>query len=242
MREKLLAQLDAERDEQIAFLSGFLRCRSGNPPGDTRSAAEHVSGFLGSRGIPSRIVTAFEHMPNIVADFAGSSVGRHLVLNGHMDVFPALDEAGWLGEVRDGRIYGRGAADMKAGTAAGVLAFAALHGLRDHLKGRLTLTAVSDEESGGRFGTAYLLDTMPEAVTGDCCLNGEPSGLNNIRFMEKGTLRLRIVVAAPGGHGGYPHLSANPIKIMAAIITALETLHGRKPVLPEAVERALGTP
>ncbi|MBV9786105.1 MAG: M20/M25/M40 family metallo-hydrolase, partial [Acidisphaera sp.] len=49
-------------------------------------------------------------------------------------------------------------------------------------------------------------------------------------------------VAAPGGHGGYPHLSANPIKIMAAIITALETLHGRKPVLPEAVERALGTP
>jgi succinyl-diaminopimelate desuccinylase len=242
VKAALLDRIDADAEELKGFLSGFLQCRSANPPGDTRSAAAFVSDYLRDRQVPHRYVAAFEHMPNVVGSFECGGPGRHLVLNGHIDVFPALDDEGWSGAIRDGKIFGRGAADMKAGTAAGVFTYAYLHAIRDRLKGKLTLTAVSDEQTGGKYGTKYLLETIPDEVTGDCCLNGEPSGLNNIRFMEKGTLRLKITARAPGGHGGYPHLSENPNKIMAQIINDVERFHGRKPVLPPAVERALCSP
>ncbi len=243
-RDALLRRLDGEREALIAFLQGFLRARSANPPGDTWEAARHIGAFLDAAGAPWRVAAAKEHLPNIVGTFEGGRPGgRHLVLNGHIDVFPPLDETGWSGERRNGKLYGRGAADMKAGTAAGVIAYAWLHGVREGLAGRLTLTAVSDEQTGGRWGTRWLFETMGDAVRGDCCLNGEPSGLNNVRFMEKGTLRLVVTIEAPGGHGGYPHLSRNPNKVAASLIAEMDRrFHMREAPLPEAVARALTTP
>jgi succinyl-diaminopimelate desuccinylase len=243
IRIALLQRLQHEGEAVIAFLQGFLRARSANPPGDTMQAADHVSRFLDAAGAPWRIASAKPHLPNIVGSFDGARPGRHLVLNGHIDVFPPLDESGWSGERRDGKLFGRGAAGMKAGTAAAIIAYAWLHGIRDRLPGRLTLTAVSDEQTGGRWGTRWLFETMRDAVLGDCCLNGEPSGLNNIRFMEKGTLRFTVTIEAPGGHGGYPHLSRNPVKIAATIIDEFNRrFHMREAALPEAVARALTTP
>jgi acetylornithine deacetylase/succinyl-diaminopimelate desuccinylase-like protein len=92
--------------------------------------------------------------------------------------------------------------------------------------------------SGGALGTRWLFETMGEAIRGDVLLNGEPSGINDIRFMEKGTLRVTVTVRTPGGHGGHPHLSPSAIKIMAAIIQALEALHGFAPKPPDAVARS----
>ena len=119
-------------------------------------------------------------MPNIVGSFEGATPGHHLVLNGHMDVFPA-DEANerwthgpWSGAIAEGKIYGRGVADMKAGTSASIFTYRYLHRLRERLAGRLTLTAVSDEETFGPWGARYLMEHHPE-VHGDCLLNGEPS-------------------------------------------------------------------
>ena len=63
---------------------------------------------------------------------------------------------------------------MKAGTAASIFTFAYLHRIRDKLKGKLTLTCVSDEETFGPWGARYLMENYPE-IHGDCCLNGEPS-------------------------------------------------------------------
>lgn len=242
LKRQLLSWIETDRDDLIRFMSGFLQARSANPPGDTRTAAEHISAYLGQRQVPHRFVAAFEHMPNVVGTYECGGPGRHLVLNGHIDVFPAIDDHGWSGEVKDGKIFGRGASDMKTGTAAGVFAYAYLHRLREHLKGKLTLTCVSDEQSGGKYGTRYLFETIPDEVKGDCCLNGEPSGINNIRFMEKGTLRFRVTVKAPGGHGGYPHLSANPIKIAAAIVAGMERFHGRRAPMPADIAAALDTP
>ena len=241
-RDELVADLHSQAEAHIAFLQGFLRCRSANPPGDCLSAAAHITAFLGEAGAPSRIVAGQPHLPNVVGGFDGAGPGRHLVLNGHIDVFPAFAEEDWSGERRDGRLYGRGAADMKAGTAAAAIAYRTLYGLRAQLHGRLTLTAVSDEQTGGRWGTRYLFETIRGEVLGDCLLNGEPSGVGNIRFMEKGTLRLVVTASAPGGHGGYPHLSRNPNKVMASIIAELGNLHGREAPLPPAIHRALTSP
>ncbi len=112
---------------------------------------------------------------------------------------------------------------MKCGTSASIFTFTYLHRIRDRLKGRLTLTAVSDEETLGPYGARYLMEHHPE-VHGDCCLNGEPSGLFTIRFGEKGPLWLKFTVRTPGGHGAYTHTAESANKIAIRLARDLEAL------------------
>ena len=201
---ELLSWIEADRDRIVGFLSDFLRARSPNPPGDTREAAAHLTALLDAEGLPYRTVGAREDLPNLLGTLHGSGPGRHLVLNGHMDTFPAIEDlpgerSQWSGDVEDGRIYGRWAADMKCGTTASLFTYLYLSRLRAEWRGRLTLTVVSDEETGGRWGTRHLMETIPEEVVGDACLNGEPSGVATVRFAEKGTIRAAITIRTAGG-------------------------------------------
>jgi succinyl-diaminopimelate desuccinylase len=167
------------------------------------------------------------------------------VLNGHIDVFPA-DEANerwthggpWSGAIVAGKIYGRGVADMKAGTSASIFAYLYLSRVREHFQGRLTLTAVSDEETFGPWGARYLMEHHPE-VHGDCLLNGEPSSPLTIRFGEKGPLWLRFRVRTRGAHGAYTHLSPSATKLAARLILDLEELTALEPSVPLDVADAL---
>jgi succinyl-diaminopimelate desuccinylase len=243
----LLAWIDADRDRLVGFLSRFIAAPSPNPPGDTRAAAALLRDYLAEQGAPVRVLAAKPELPNVVASFAGARGGPHLVLNGHIDVFPVgADErwthGAWSGVVAEEKIWGRGAVDMKCGTAASVLAFVYLHRLRDRLAGRLTLTAVSDEETGGTWGSRWLVEEFGEEFRGDCCLNGEPGTPETIRFGEKGTLRLVFEVSTPGAHAAYTHLSANAIRIAGDVIRALYELESfafeQPRALREAVERS----
>ncbi len=243
LKAAVCARIDAERDAFVALLRDFLRIRSVNPPGDTREAADFVRGILDRHGLAHRTLAAREEMPNILSRWEAGRPGRHLVLNGHMDVFPVSDDALWAAEMRDGRVFGRGASDMKTGTLASILAFCLLHPHRDSLCGALTLTVVSDEQSGGRYGTKFLFDEHAEEIAGDCCLNGEPSGLGNIRFMEKGTLRFALSARGPGGHGGYPHRANNPVQQVVGAVQALyDRYHLRLAQMPEAFATLLRSP
>ena len=153
LKEQLIRWIDEDRDRIIDFLCDFVRAKSPNPPGDTTLAAAHVASFLEAHQLPFRVIAPQPTMPNIVGSFAGPTPGPHLVLNGHMDVFPVDEQheswthGPWSGAIADGKIYGRGVADMKAGTSASVFTYYYLYRVRNHLKGRLTLTAVSDEET-----------------------------------------------------------------------------------------------
>jgi succinyl-diaminopimelate desuccinylase len=243
-RRQLLAWVDADRDKLVGFLSGFLAKPSPNPPGDTRDATAFISDFLNAEGIEHQIVAPQPAMPNIVAAVEGRGPGRHLVLNGHIDVFPVGEdevwtEPPWSGAVSDGWVWGRGAVDMKCGTSASILAFAYLARLRDRWPGRLVLTAVSDEETGGRWGTRYLLENHGDECLGDCVLNGEPSGLASVRFAEKGTLRLTFTIQTPGAHGAYPHMSANANRIAGRLMADLDTLTELPVAMPANVARYL---
>lgn len=247
LKQRVLGWIERDREEIIAFLSGFLQAKSPNPPGDTRLASAYVERFLTANRLPFRVISAQDHLPNIVGSVAAARPGRHLVLNGHMDVFPAIEEipgqrSQWSGEVVDGRIYGRGAADMKCGTTASIFTYRYLAELMGELSGRLTLTVVSDEETGGRFGTRHLFETIPDEVSGDCCLNGEPSGLATLRFGEKGALRMALTVRTRGAHGAYPHLSDSAIKIACRLAADLEALAELRPELPETVSAATASP
>ena len=227
-KAELVERIESDREVLLDFFRRFIRCRSPNPPGDTREAAAHISQFLARHGADCRVIAPNEIMPNIVATFEAGKPGRHLALNGHIDVFPVGDGSGWThdpwgGEVVDGRIYGRGACDMKCGTTAAIFTFLYLRELRAELHGRLTLSAVSDEETFGPHGARYLSEHHPE-VFGDSCLSGEPSSPWTLRFGEKGPLWLEFTVRTRGAHGAYTHASKSATAIAAKIIGALEIL------------------
>lgn len=254
-KTELLQRIESDREVLLDFLRGFIRCPSPNPPGDTREAAQHICRHLTRRGVDFRVIAPNEAMPNIIASFEAGKPGRHLALNGHIDVFPIGDGAGWTqdpwgGELVDGRIYGRGACDMKCGTSASIFTFLYLHELRDELHGRLTLSCVSDEETFGPYGARYLSEHHPE-VFGDCCLNGEPSSPWTLRFGEKGPLWLEFTVRTKGAHGAYTHASKSATGIAAKVIGELERLTEIRPseasnlaaaldAAAEAIDRAQG--
>jgi len=243
-REKLLHWLDTERDRQLEFLRAFTRIDTCNPPGDTTEAADFFRRFLDAEGLTYRTEAPQAAMPNLISSFAGPSPGRHLVLNGHLDVFPVGDRSVWKrdplsGDIVDGRVYGRGTVDMKCGTTALLFVHAYLHRLRDELPGRVTLTVVSDEETGGKWGADWLVRNCADEVLGDCVLNTEPSGIHTVRFGEKSMLWVRFRIAVPGGHSAYPHTSPSANKIAATLIRELEAIEAMAPDEPEAVRQTL---
>jgi succinyl-diaminopimelate desuccinylase len=241
-KQKLLDAIERDRDEIVEFLRGFIRVKSPNPPGDTREAAAYVGKFLKAQDLDFRTVAPMQEFPNLIASFESPQPGRHLVLNGHIDVFP-VDDTGWTqdpwgGALVDGKIYGRGACDMKAGTSASLFTYRYLHRIKDKLKGKLTLTCVSDEETFGPWGARYLVEHCPE-VLGDCLLNGEPSGTNTIRFGEKGPLWIALTVTSPGAHGAYTHFSASATKIAGQLVADLEEITKIPATPPGNIERTI---
>lgn len=228
IKDHLLLRISEGESEMLEFLRRLIQVPTPNPPGDTTAAMDLVSQFLSQRGIPYEIVEPKQGMPNLIAMFSGGSDGPKLVLNGHLDVFPAGDlnrwsHDPWAAVQADGCIYGRGACDMKSGTTALLFAFAELHAIRQHLRGSLVLTVVSDEETFGPWGAQYLVEHRKE-VLGNCLLSGEPTSPYALRFGEKGRLWVKIRVRTPGAHGAYVHMSPNPIAIAADLIARLKSL------------------
>ena len=244
-RKQLIAWLDQERDTMVSFLQGFVATPSPNPPGDTRDAVAYITRFLNDQGAPFRLVDPQPTMANVVATFDGAQPGRHLVLNGHIDVFPVGDDPSaegwtkdpWGAEIVDGKLFGRGSSDMKCGTSASIWTYVLLHRLKDRLSGRLTLTCVSDEETFGPWGARWLMANEPE-VRGDCCLNGEPSSPFSIRYGEKGPLWLNFTVRTDGAHGAYTHLSPSATRLAVDLIKDLEALEDLSFEIPDNLMRA----
>lgn len=109
MREQILTWIEEDREALVQFLSRFVAVPSPNLPGDTRAAAGFLLEHLRTHGVAAEIRAAKLHLPNIVASFGGAE--SHLVLNGHIDVFPA-------GPPRPGRAI-RGAAQSRAAGCMG---------------------------------------------------------------------------------------------------------------------------
>lgn len=213
-----------------------------------------VRKHLDFNGITTKLIAPKPESPNLVsvlhglADNRGAQPSHSLVLNGHIDQFPVSDAGEWerdpySGDVEGGYMYGRSGVDMKAGTAASIIAFGYLHKLRAHISGRCTLEVVSDEEAGGRWGTRYLLeDDRAEEWKGDCVLVAEPTSLESVRFGEKGTLRLDFKVTAPGAHGAYTHRSEGAIRIASRLIERLVGLEKLDLGMDKCIRRHMQQP
>ncbi len=226
-KKEILAELGRRRKELVGLCSRLIRIPSENPPGDTTKLAAFIRSYLKAKGFKTKIYEPMKGRPNIVA-----SIGQgrpNLVLSGHMDEFPAGE--GWTfppfsGTVRNGKILGRGAGDMKAGLAVSLLAAALIKETRVKLKGSLTLALVSDEETGGVWGTQWLLKNV-RAVRGDACLIGESSGAWAIGVGEKGVLWLRISASGVSGHAAYGQ-GESAIEKVFAVVDSISKLHGKR--------------
>ena len=169
-KQALLDRIEADRGMLLEFYTKLVQAKSPNPPGDTREAVAHIRTLLDAQALPYRIIDPHPEFPNVVGAFDCANPGRHLVLNGHIDVFPAGDHetwshgGPWSGAIEDGKVWGRGSADMKCGTSASIFTFMYLHELRDRLNGRLTLTAVSDEETFGPGERVTSSSTIPRCT------------------------------------------------------------------------------
>jgi succinyl-diaminopimelate desuccinylase len=238
------AAIDARADELVRFTADLIRRPSPNPPGDTREVAAHVAARLAHHGIAVEEVSDQVHTPNLVATVEGARPGPHLVLCGHMDVYPPGPEELWMrdpfgGEIADGRLHGRGAGDMKSGLATLVYAMIA-HAEAGDVTGRLSLLAVSDEMSFSPHGAPLVLERRPD-LTGDAVIGAEPTSPDFVLFGEKGMAWIELRAEGGTGAGAYAAGVPNAIERLAAAIGDLASLRDWEIPLPADVAEALRT-
>ena len=242
-KSRLAARVESRLDTLVDLCRSLVRIDSTNPPGDTTALVKAIEAVLDAAvGIEHRRVVGRAPAVNLVARTRGVGPGRRLVLNGHLDTFP-IGEARWrhppLGaDLEDGRIYGRGACDMKAGVAGLVLAFVTLAEFRDAWDGELVLTLVGDEETGGRWGTQYLLANVEEAV-GDAMLNADTGSPRVVRVGEKGNVWVELEATGVANHAAHVHLGRNAVEALIDALGAVRALAALAPSLPAAVERTI---
>ncbi|MEA2284996.1 MAG: succinyl-diaminopimelate desuccinylase, partial [Solirubrobacteraceae bacterium] len=230
MRDAVRAEIDGRRDELLDLCAQCVRIPAVNPPGDTTAIAAHARAFLERHGVRADVHEPRAGSPNLVATLGARDARPNLVVNGHLDTFPVA--AGpWAhgdpfsGARADGRIYGCGASDMRGGLAAILFAAAVLKPREDAFAGRVTLVLSSDEETGGRFGTGWLLEHV-EGVAGDACLVADQCGTDRVAVGEKGMCFLTVRTRGRSSHAAYGSAeSANHrLLTVARAMLALERL------------------
>jgi len=233
--ERITAEVDRAADEIVKYTQDLVRIPTVNPPGDQYAAcAAFIGDDLNRRGYDVEYIAA-EGQPehtrrhprvNVVGSRRGSGGGPVVHLNGHFDVVPAGD--GWTldpfaGAIRDGRIYGRGVCDMKAGIAAAVFAMDAIARSGIELPGAVEISGTVDEESGGFAGVAYLarVGRLAAART-DFVIIPEPLNVDRICVGHRGVYWFELTARGRIAHGSMPFLGVSAIEGMNDVITAIQ--------------------
>ncbi|HEY8334413.1 MAG TPA: M20/M25/M40 family metallo-hydrolase [Tardiphaga sp.] len=230
-------------DQVVDFALRLIATPSPNPDGNTCAVAETAATIL--RGIPDvevELLPGSAEVANVIARVRGAGPGKRVIFNGHLDTYPVGNASSWsvnpAGEIRDGRLYGRGAADMKGGIAASMAALAALAEQRAHWSGEVVLTLAGDEESMGPLGTKYLLDNAPHA-SGDAVIIGDAGSPMVARFGEKGFIWIEITATGKAAHGAHVHLGVNALDRLRSALDVVAALRGFPVVMPDKVRRAI---
>lgn len=211
-RQQLHQLVLEHQDELINLCSSLIQLKNQSPIDDQLPAIGFVGDWLAAHDITSELVGPDPQYPCLIAHIgapdgidANGDRGFRVVFNGHVDVVPVGDLAGWNfdpfgGIVEDGKIKGRGASDMKCGLAVLMFTMALLkQQAEDQLKGDIRLHVVCDEEIAGK-GTQWLC-ANGYANDADAAVIGEPTGHDNIEIGQKGILHLTLNATGTPGHG-----------------------------------------
>jgi succinyl-diaminopimelate desuccinylase len=216
--------------------------RPGDPRGNESEAAALVAEELRRLDLVVRVEEAAPRRPNVIADLPGATAGRILILEGHTDVVTEGEASAWSvppfdGVVRDGRLYGRGAADMKAGVAAAIGAVRALRDAGVRLPGTVRLAIVADEEGMMSGIKSFIKNGWAEGAGGAIICEPED---NAMCLVQKGAVRALARFEGRMAHGAMPKSGCNPIPAAAAFVGAAAALearytahHGRHALLGE---------
>jgi len=228
---RALSLVDA--DELVALTRDLVRIpsvvRPGEPGANEAVVAAHVERWMRAQGFDVEIQRVAPDRPNVLGVLGASGTGPTLLLEGHTDVVTEGDPAAWshppfAAELVDGKIYGRGAADMKSGLAAAMIAAAAIKRSGAPLAGRLVVGALVDEE-GDMLGAKHLCATLigRELSAAIVC---EPEQ-NELCLEQRGVVWARVTARGRMAHGAMPEAGANPITALAALVADAPRLERR---------------
>lgn len=229
--QKLLDQI--REDELVALTRDLVRIPSVYRPGDPEASEARVAAFvetwLRREGFTVEVQPVAPGRPNVLAWLGDPGAGRTLLLEGHTDVVTEGDLSQWTyppfgAELRDGRIYGRGAADMKGGLAAAMLAAAAVKRAGVAPAGSLMVGALVDEE-GTMQGARHLAAT-PLGKRLSAAIICEPEQ-NELCLAQRGVLWGRLRVRGRMAHGAMPGAGLNPIPGIALLLREIPALQRR---------------
>lgn len=259
MDEKLSRAIDKRRDDLIALTQELIRFPTINPPGEAYApCAEYIAQRLQKSGFETQLIRA-EGTPgdtdryprtNVLARFDGRTPGQTVHFNSHIDVVDTGE--GWTvdpfgGVVKDGKIYGRGACDMKGGLAASIIAAEAFLEVYPDFAGAIEISGTVDEESGGFGGVAYLASkgffSKPRV---DHVIIPEPLNKDRICLGHRGVWWAEIETKGEIAHGSMPFLGDCAVRHMGAVLDAfekelfpaLDRKETRMPVVPEGARRS----
>ena len=257
--QRLLDEIEQRRDDLVRLTSQLISIPTLNPPGaNYREICEFLRARLARSGFSTELIRAegaiadSDRHPrwNVVARKQGRDPGECVHFNSHIDVVQAGH--GWTRDpfvptVADGRVYGRGACDMKGGLAASIVAAEAFSDLFPEFRGAIEISGTADEESGGYGGVAWLAERghfSPERV--DHVVIPEPLNKNRICLGHRGVWWAELVTKGRIAHGSMPFLGSCAVRHMGAVVAEIEqnlvpALARRRtemPVVPEGARQS----
>lgn len=218
--------------DSVALLQDLIKCPSVTP--HEGGALQLLEKLLAANGFKChRLKFSDKDTPDVDNLYARwGTDAPHFCFAGHTDVVPVGDEKGWSfnpfgGEIRDGFVCGRGAADMKGPIACFVTA--ALDAIKANPKGSVSLLITGDEEGPSVNGTKKMLDWLKDKGEKiDFCLVGEPTSSEKLGDMMKigrrGSLNGHISVTGVQGHVAYPQRADNPVPKLVKLLSVLDAL------------------
>lgn len=242
VQDTLCRSVDRIQDEMISFLQELVRVPTINPPGEAyREGAELIGRQLKEFGYETSYITAEglrEHTAahprvNVFGRMKGTTDRPSLHFNGHFDVVPVGD--GWTRDpfaatIEDGRMYGRGVSDQKAGIAASIFAIEAIRRAGLKLRGTVEQSGSVDEESGGFAGVAYLAQQgWLGKDKNDYVIITEPTDTNRIYLGHRGVYWFKVTTHGRIAHGSMPYLGVSAIDHLADFLHGVK--HDLKPRL-----------
>jgi len=255
----LRARITDKRDDLVALTQDLIRIPTVNPPGDAYTpCAEFLGRRLQKRGFEVSYIRGegspgdSDRFPrtNVIARIEGKRPGPCVHFNGHIDV--VAPGHGWTldpfaADIVDGRIYGRGACDMKGGIAAAVIAVEALLESGRDLPGAIEISGTVDEETGGYGGVAHLakqgLFSKPRV---DHVIIPEPLNPDRVCLGHRGVWWAEIETKGHIAHGSMPFLGDCAVRHMGAVLERFErdlyprlaSKHTAMPVVPEGARQS----
>lgn len=229
MEEVLRAALASYEEELIAFTKALIAIPTENPPGVAYHACvDLLAEKLAEIGLDYTLleVPATPASPSRSADPGYCLLGSYgtgeniLYFHGHYDVVPASDPAQFQPYVEGGKLFGRGSSDMKSGLAAMIGAIQAIKASGITLRGKIGLTIVPDEETGGLRGSHYLAERGLLGRQGIGMLTAEPTD-GVVWNANRGAISLRVHVKGKPAHVGIHYQGVNAFEQMVTVANAL---------------------